>query len=32
MLALAIPMSLFYGISILIGWIVQKRKRQRATT
>ena len=32
MLALALPMSLFYGISILIGWFVQKRKRQRAAT
>jgi sec-independent protein translocase protein TatC len=29
MLALALPMSLFYLISVLIGWIVQRRRRRR---
>ena len=31
MLALAIPMSLFYLISILIGYVVQRRRRTNAS-
>jgi sec-independent protein translocase protein TatC len=30
MLALAIPMCLFYEISIVVGWAMQRRKRARA--
>ena len=30
MLALAIPMSLFYLLSILIGYLVQRHKLRRA--
>jgi sec-independent protein translocase protein TatC len=30
MLALALPMSLFYLVSILIGYVVQRRKLRRA--
>lgn len=29
MLALAIPMSLFYLVSVLIGWLVQRSRRRR---
>jgi sec-independent protein translocase protein TatC len=29
MLALAIPMSIFYGLSIVIGWILVRRKEKR---
>jgi sec-independent protein translocase protein TatC len=29
MLALAIPMSLFYLLSVLIGWLVQRSRRKR---
>lgn len=30
MLALAIPMYLFYEVSILLGWVFQRRKRKKA--
>ena len=30
MLALAIPMYLFYELSIVFGWFVNRRKRKRA--
>jgi sec-independent protein translocase protein TatC len=29
MLALALPMSLFFLLSVLIGWLVQRAKRKR---
>ncbi len=32
MLALALPMSVFYLLSVLIGWVVQRSKRKRAAS
>ena len=32
MLALALPMSLFFFLSVLIGWLVQRAKRRRDAT
>jgi sec-independent protein translocase protein TatC len=30
--ALAVPMYLFYEISIVIGWIIQRRRLRREAT